>query len=145
MKYNPHIKGDREKALEEVEKYCAEGKPFEVVARRTNRQNRYLHLIFTLFAIEHFGSKSPYWVGVVKQLLFKRIVNRHIYVTMVYEFGKESEIIRSTADVSKEQTREAIQNFIDHAWQEYGIIIPPPEDEETLRALEEYERNFQPV
>jgi len=106
---------------------------------RTNRQNRYLHLILSYFASE-YGETAAY----VKQVIFKKVVNPLIFKTeFVNKKTREvREDWRSTADLDTGELTIAIDRFINYASKEAGIYLPEPNEDEFLKHCEiEVERN----
>ena len=101
-------------------------------SRRTPAQNRYLHLILGWFALE-YGETLDY----VKQEYFKRLVNPDLFVTRKEDrFLGETEVLRSTRDLTKEQLTVAISRFRDWSSREAGIYLPEANEDEFLRAVE---------
>lgn len=99
--------------------------------QRTSSQNRYLHLLIGMVAMD-VGVTLEY----AKQEYFKRLVNRDIFAIEVEDkfFGKV-ERLRSSAELNKEQMSMAIDRF--KQWgREQGICMPEPQDESLLRDIE---------
>ena len=101
-------------------------------SRRTPAQNRYLHLILGWFALE-YGETLDY----VKREYFKRLVNPDLFVFRKDDrFLGETEVLRSTRDLTKEQLTVAISRFRDWSSREAGIYLPEANEDEFLRAVE---------
>lgn len=99
--------------------------------QRTSSQNRYLHLLIGMVAMD-VGVTLEY----AKQEYFKRLVNRDIFAIEVEDkfFGKV-ERLRSSAELNKEQMSMAIDRF--KQWgREQGMCMPEPQDESLLRDIE---------
>lgn len=98
---------------------------------RTSNQNRYLHLVIGVVAMDT-GNDIAY----TKQEYFKRLVNPAIFVIQKDDpFLGTVEVLRSSAEVTAEEMRTAIDRF--KRWAaENGIYIPEPEDQERLRQIE---------
>lgn len=99
--------------------------------QRTSSQNRYLHLLIGMVAMD-VGVTLEY----AKQEYFKRLVNRDIFAIEVDDkfFGKV-ERLRSSAELNKEQMSMAIDRF--RQWgREQGMCMPEPQDESLLRDIE---------
>lgn len=98
---------------------------------RTPSQNRYLHLIIGVLAMET-GNTLEY----AKDMYFKRIANRDLFV---YEredrLAGRVEVLRSSRDLSVEQMSLAIDRFKTWASQQ-GIYLPNPEDLALLQDIE---------
>lgn len=101
------------------------------VTGRTRAQNRYLHLVLGVVAIDT-GNTLAY----TKDVYFKRLVNPDIFVNEVNDlFAGKVKTVRSTTELSVEQMKTAIDRFKKWA-AENGIYIPEPEDEERLKDIE---------
>lgn len=98
---------------------------------RSTSQNRYLHLLIGLVALE-VGETVEY----VKANHFKRMVNPDIFIVMKDDrFLGQVETLRSSADLTKEEMSTAIDRF--KMWgRQQGWAMPDPGDTEILRQLE---------
>lgn len=101
------------------------------VTGRTKAQNKYLHLILGVVAIDT-GNTLAY----TKDMYFKRLVNPGIFALRKEDtFLGPVVTLRSSKDLTTEEMSEAIDRF--KRWAaEQGIYIPEPEDEERLRDIE---------
>ena len=99
------------------------------ITTRSLRQNNYLYLILTAFAIE-----TGYSVECVKQNFFKMKCNENIFVQTVDGiFGTEI-TLRSSASLTKEEMTIAIDRF--RNWSaNNGYYLPEPNETETLRKI----------
>ena len=98
---------------------------------RTGAQNRYLHLVIGVVAME-MGVSVDY----AKQEYFKRLVNPQIFVKEVDDrFRGRVQLLLSSRDVTAEQMSEALDRFKKWAT-ENGIYIPEPGDEQRLLEIE---------
>lgn len=98
---------------------------------RSTSQNRYLHLLIGLVAIE-VGESVEY----VKTNHFKRMVNPDIFIVMKEDrFLGKVETLRSSASLTKEQMSIAIDRFKNWGRMQ-GWVMPDPGDTEILRQLE---------
>jgi len=98
---------------------------------RSSSQNRYLHLLIGLVALE-VGETVEY----VKANHFKRMVNPDIFIVMKDDrWLGQVETLRSSADLTKEEMSLAIDR-----WKNWGRVqgwaMPDPGDTEILRQLE---------
>ena len=99
--------------------------------RRTNQQNRFLHVALGILAIET-GCGLEY----IKQEVFKRRVNPDLFV-----IEKDDPILghiqtlRSSRDLDKEEMSTAIDRYLKFC-ADNGVYIPSPEDEDMLREAE---------
>ena len=100
-------------------------------AFRTPNQNRYLHLLLGVVAMETGNTLAD-----VKEYYFKGVVNPDIFHRQHRDkMGNYIDSIRSTADLSKEEMSMAIDRF--KRWgAENGIYLPNPGDESLLRDIE---------
>lgn len=98
---------------------------------RTSNQNRYLHVILGVVAMDT-GNTLDY----TKQEYFKRLVNPDIFVVEKEDkFAGKISVLRSSRELTVEEMRVAIDRF--QRWAaENGIYIPEPGDEERLRDIE---------
>lgn len=99
--------------------------------QRTPAQNRYLHLLIGVLAMET-GNTLEY----SKEWYFKRLANPGLFIRKVSDpFAGEVEVLRSSADLSKEEMSTAIDRF--KMWAaERGIYLPNPGDAELLKEIE---------
>lgn len=98
---------------------------------RTSSQNRYLHLLIGVVAME-VGVPLDY----AKQEYFKRLVNRDLFAYEVEDkyWGRVAKL-RSSAELTREQMSIAIDRF--KQWgREQGMYMPDPQDEHLLREIE---------
>jgi len=100
-------------------------------AFRSSSQNRYLHLLIGLVALE-VGETIDY----VKTVYFKGLVNPGLFVLEVVDpYAGTVKNLRSSADLTKEEMSLAIDRF--KIWgRKQGWAMPDPGDEEILRQLE---------
>ena len=112
------------------------GKVIEVTEfkpKRTDPQNRYLHLILGEFAMQ-IGHSVEY----VKKEYFKRLCNPQLFVNKIVDkFAGEVEVLRSSKDLNSAEMVEAIERFRHWASEEGGVYLPAPHEEEFLRAIEQ--------
>ena len=132
MIYNSNILSDQIKARERLEWMIATKKRFELSVkreRRTDSQNRYLHLILSYFALE-YGETLEY----VKLEFFKKLLNPDIFKTERTnpKTGEVREEWRSSADIDTKEMATAIDRFKNWCSKESGIYIPTPGEKEFL-------------
>ena len=99
-------------------------------AIRTRGQNNYLHLLLGVVAMET-GNTLDY----CKEWYFKKLCNRDLFVTTRSDkYAGVVEVVRSTAELTKEEMSTAIDRF--KRWgNENGIYMPNPGDESLLRMI----------
>ena len=104
---------------------------------RSSKQNSYLHTIIGIVAMET-GVTLEY----AKQNYFKVLVNPDIFLVEISDpYVGKAKVLRSSADLTKEEMSTAIDRFKRWAY-EQGIAIPEPGDEDLLReAMIEIGRN----
>lgn len=100
--------------------------------KRSNSQNRYMHVCIGIVAMET-GNSLDY----CKTNYFKRKCNADLFVVDKYdEVLKENiKIVRSSASLTKEEMTTAIERFRNWAATE-GWYIPSPEEEFLIRQAE---------
>jgi hypothetical protein len=116
-----------------------QGKTVELTdkSRRSGNQNRYLHLILGVVAMET-GHPLEY----VKAQYFKLLCNRDLFLVERDDplAGRVTEL-RSSADLTKEEMATAIDRYVNWATQQ-GWRIPDPDDLRLLQSVE-YEMSKQ--
>lgn len=135
MIYNLSNPLDRERFKVRTNKLYKDGKIVELTEKkpqRTVKQNAYLHLILSWFAIETGNS-----VEFVKQEYFKRLCNKHLFVREIEDkyLGK-IEVLRSSSDLDTEEMTLAIQRFRDWSASEAGIYLPDAMNKDFLLQIE---------
>lgn len=106
--------------------------------RRSDQQNKYLHVILGYFAVETGNTLD--WV---KQQYFKKLVNGEIFIREQDDkyLGK-IKILRSSADLDSAEMTTAIERFRNWASSEAGVYLPSANEEELLSLMEiEISRN----
>ena len=101
------------------------------IAPKSRNQNNYLHLLIGVVAMDTGNT-----IEFVKEWYFKRLVNPDIFLRKTGDkYAGEIETIRSTAELTKEETSTAIDRF--KRWgDENGFYMPEPGDESLLRSIE---------
>ena len=104
---------------------------------RTLKQNAYLHVLLGYYASEFGYTKEE-----VKIDTFKRLCNPDIFIRKrVNNRGKEVSYLRSSADLSTDEMRIAIEKFRFYSENE-GFHLPAPhEDELIFFAMQQIEKN----
>lgn len=104
---------------------------------RSSKQNSYLHTIIGIVAMET-GVTLEY----AKQNYFKVLVNPDIFLVEIPDpYVGKAKVLRSSADLTKEEMSTAIDRFKRWAY-EQGIAIPEQGDDELLKeAMIEMGRN----
>ena len=100
-------------------------------AFRSSNQNRYLHLLIGVVAIETGNTLED-----AKKWYFKETCNPDLFhVQHRDKMGNCIDHIRSTAELTKEEMSTAIDRF--KRWgAENGIYMPNPDDASLLKAIE---------
>lgn len=102
-------------------------------AAKTNNQNRYLHACFG-----YLGAQLGYSRDYVKRVFFKQYANAALFVIEKTDRdGRKYKDMRSTADLTKEETSLAIDRFRNWAAREAGTYIPSPEDMNAVLYMEQ--------
>ena len=101
-------------------------------AYRTGNQNRYLHALIGAVALE-VGETLDY----VKRAYYKTAANYSLFVMMKDDklLGEQVTVLRSSADLTKEEMNASISRFKVWAAKE-GIYLPEPEDADRLKEIE---------
>lgn len=133
------LRHDQEQFKEYAEKLISEEALVELTKKdkRTNQQNRYLHLILGWFALA-----TGYSVEEVKLDIFKRQCNTDLFMKKVTGRNGLSRIqMKSTRDLSSADLTTAIERFRNYSAKQ-GIYIPSPYEEQFLAEIrKELSRN----
>ena len=132
MQYDLTSDFQRKAFLSRVDILLEKGAVVEVTEKtfRSKNQNNYLHLLIGVVAMET-GNTLEY----CKEWYFKRLCNKDIFViTKTDRFAGQVEVVRSSADLTKEEMSTAIDRF--RRWgADNGIYMPNPGDESLLREI----------
>lgn len=111
-------------------------KPYK--PRRTLKQNRYLHLLLQILAID-LGETLEY----TKQVVFKQIINKEIfeYERENPKTGEVSVRFRSTRDLDSTEMKRAIDRLIDYARVELNVSLPSQENNDSIEDMQVYVKN----
>ena len=133
MQYNLANELDKRRFMERARSLADRGRLVELTekALRSRAQNAYLHAIIGVVAMET-GNTLTY----TKDTYFKRLVNPATFLVEKDDplAGKVT-VVRSSADLTKEEMSTAIDRFKRWAY-ENGIYLPEPGDEALLRDIE---------
>lgn len=98
---------------------------------KTPNQNRYLHLIIGVVALD-----SGVTIKYAKEEYFKRLVNEDIFcVRREDKYCGEVTRLRSIKELTREELSMAIDRFKRWGY-EQGLCIPSPGDTELLKQIE---------
>lgn len=132
MQYDLSSDFQRKAFASRVESLMDKGAVVELTEKtfRTKNQNSYLHLLIGVVAMET-GNTIDY----CKEWYFKRLCNKDLFVTTrTDKFAGQVEVLRSSADLTKDEMSIAIDRF--KKWgAENGIYMPNPGDESLLREI----------
>ena len=132
MKYNLKNDFDKERFKKRINFLYGNERVviLQEMTKRTTKQNNYLHLILTAFALE-----TGYTLECVKRNFFKLEVNKDLFLTEERGNFGTKQALRSTSQITKENLSIAIDRF--KKWSsDNGIYLPEAEDEEYLAHLE---------
>lgn len=136
MIYNLSNEWDKQRLLAKVQKCVQAGSFVEFSEKKpkSNNQNRYLHLLIGVVAME-CGTSIEY----AKAEYFKRLVNGELFVYQAEDriLGTITERLRSINDeaVTSEKLAKAIDKF--KMWgREQGFVMPDSEDVRLLALIE---------
>ena len=105
----------------------------KIAPKRSNQQNRYLHLLLGMLAIE-YGDTLEY----VKTEFYKKKWNPDIFCT-TYTNPKTGEIrddLKSSASLDTKELNISIERLRTKASQEMGIYLPDANEHEFLKHIE---------
>lgn len=133
MQYDLTNSLDKEKFKVKCNALYKKGAVVELTEKvfRTPNQNRYLHLLLGVVAMETGNTIED-----VKREYFKNLVNPEIFRSYKTDTrGNTIAVFRSVVNVSQEEMSQAIDRFKRWA-SENGIYLPSPGDEERLKDIE---------
>ena len=133
MVYDLSSDFQRKSFLAKMDKLMEKGAVVELTEKafRSPNQNRYLHLLIGVVAIETGNTLED-----AKKWYFKETCNPDLFhVQHRDKMGNCIDHIRSTAELTKEEMSTAIDRF--KRWgAENGIYMPNPDDASLLKAIE---------
>ena len=133
MVYDLSSDFQRKSFLARMENLMEKGAVVELTEKafRSPNQNRYLHLLIGVVAIETGNTLED-----AKKWYFKETCNSDLFhVQHRDKMGNYIDHIRSTAELTKEEMSTAIDRF--KRWgAENGIYMPNPDDASLLKAIE---------
>lgn len=133
MQYNLATDLDQERFVNRANALLQKGVVVELTEKtfRSPNQNRYIHLLIGIIAME-----TGVGLDYAKREYFKKLVNRDLFVIKRADrFAGEIEDLRSSSDLTIEEMSMAIDRF--KRWgHENGFYMPSPEDTERLRDIE---------
>lgn len=133
MVYDLSSDFQRKSFLARMDKLMEKGAVVELTEKafRSPNQNRYLHLLIGVVAIETGNTLED-----AKKWYFKETCNPDLFhVQHRDKMGNCIDHIRSTAELTKEEMSTAIDRF--KRWgAENGIYMPNPDDASLLKAIE---------
>ena len=135
MLYNLQDQTQTAKLRERLEFLIQRGAWVELTERsaKTSNQNRYLHACFG-----YLGAQLGYTREYVKREFFKKMANAAIFsIERTDRDGRKYMDLRSTSDLTKEETATAIDRFRNWAVTETGVYIPSPEDVAAVNYMEQ--------
>lgn len=132
MQYDLRNAYQREAFLFKSVKLLERGAIIELTEKafRTSSQNAYLHLLIGVVALETGNTLAD-----TKEWYFKRLCNRDLFcVSKKDKLGNHIEVVRSSADLSKEEMSMAIDRF--KKWgNDNHIYMPNPGDDALLKEI----------
>ena len=133
MVYDLSSDFQRKSFLARIDNLMEKGAVVEMTEKafRSPNQNRYLHLLIGVVAIETGNTLED-----AKKWYFKETCNPDLFhVQHRDKMGNCIDHIRSTAELTKEEMSTAIDRF--KRWgAENGIYMPNPDDASLLKAIE---------
>lgn len=105
--------------------------------QRTVDQNKYLHVLLGIIAVE-YGESIEY----VKKHIYKGIINSDIFTREAKtESGEIQKILRSSSDLSKDEMTKSIDKMKDYAMKEMEVYLPEANEKEMNGALKFLDKN----
>ena len=133
MLYDLTSEMQRKSFLSRIDNLIEKGAVVEMTEKafRSPNQNKYLHLLIGVVAIETGNTLED-----AKTYYFKKVVNLDLFQVYVKDnMGNTIDRLRSTAELTKEEMSIAIDRF--KRWgAENGIYMPNPEDIHLLKEIE---------
>ena len=133
MLYDLTSEMQRKSFLARIDNLIEKGAVVEMTEKafRSPNQNRYLHLLIGVVAIETGNTLED-----AKTYYFKKVVNPDLFQVYVKDnMGNTIDRLRSTAELTKEEMSIAIDRF--KRWgAENGFYMPNPEDIHLLKEIE---------
>lgn len=132
MQYDLTNEFQRKSFVERANNLIEKGRVVELTEKtfRTTSQNSYLHLLIGVVAMETGNN-----LGYTKEVYFKRLCNHDLFVVEKTDaYAGTIEMIRSTADLTKEEISMAIDRFKRWGY-EQGFYMPNPEDKSLLEQI----------
>ena len=137
MKYDLTNDRDKEQFKSRVNQLFERGAYVELTdkSNRSKKQNAYLHVILSAFALE-FG----YTLETVKRSFYKVECNKDLFLRDKNGKLGTKQYLRSSSDLTKEEMTLSIDRFRKFS-SENGCYLPSPDEEAEIRAIEkDYER-----
>ena len=130
-----------EQSRVQLEKLLNDKEVFELTKkshRRSNNQNKYLHVI-----LAYFGCETGNTMKWVKEKYYKELVNPDIFIIKKQDkYLGETKELRSSSDLNMEEMTTSITRFRNWASAECGIYLPSADEERLLQLMEiEVNRN----
>jgi hypothetical protein len=134
MIFDTNIDFDRQRAITRFNQLVENKRKIELtdIIVRTNRQNNYLHLIISWFAIE-YSDKLDY----CKREFYKKTCNKELFeYEKTNKFtGEITKEYKSSSELTKEQMTLSITRF--RNWSsENGIYLPSSDEQGFLQNIE---------
>lgn len=135
MIYDLNTEIDRERLTKRITALFSARKVVEVKVyqpKRTNAQNRYLHALLGIVAMTTGNTLED-----VKTEYFKKHCNSEIFVThKTDKMLGDVEVLRSSAELDTAEMTTAIDRFVRWYESESGEVLPRPDDEAYIQAIE---------
>lgn len=130
-----------EQSRAQLEKLLNDKEVFELTKkshRRSNNQNKYLHVI-----LAYFGCETGNTMKWVKERYYKELVNPDIFIIKKQDkYLGETKELRSSSDLDVDEMTTSITRFRNWASAEGGVYLPSADEERLLQLMEiEVNRN----
>lgn len=134
MIYNLNDPFQQQQAKTRFETLLKRGAVIDLTERRqrTLAQNAYLHVCISFMALQ-LGETTEY----VKRNYYKLHCNRDIFLRQRYDtiLGRDVQYLRSSADLTPEETTTTIERFRNFA-AELGYYIPSADEHKLVLAMQ---------
>ena len=124
---------DKQKAIEQFNKLINKDCIFELTEKkpkRSNSQNRYLHLILNWFCLE-----TGYPLDYTKSMIYKTLVNSELFEFVIKGKLGDVKALKSSSDLDSREMTLSIERF--RNWSsKNGVYLPSPDEKEYLQEIE---------
>ena len=124
---------DKQKAIDQFNKLISKDCIFELTEKkqkRSNNQNKYLHLILNWFCLE-----TGYPLDYTKNMIYKKLVNSELFEFVIKGKLGVVKALKSSSDLDTREMTLSIERFRNWSGKN-GIYLPSPDEREYLQEIE---------